>query len=143
MSTKIKIIAEIGINHNGSFEVAKKLIQASKNANLNAVKFQYRNLETSYSDYADREIGDEILISQIKENFLSPEKLLELASFAHDLNLEVGISVFDSGDIYDFGDGLKLFDFFKLPSAELTNYELIDSFIKLLRYSNFYHRLLK
>ena len=37
------IIAEIGINHNGDIEIAKKLIEMAKNAGCDAVKFQKRN----------------------------------------------------------------------------------------------------
>ena len=39
------IIAEIGINHNGSVELAKKLIKGAKSAGCNAVKFQKRTPE--------------------------------------------------------------------------------------------------
>jgi len=43
------MIAEIGINHNGDLETAKKLIQESKNAGFDAVKFQKRTIEIVYS----------------------------------------------------------------------------------------------
>ena len=43
------VIAEIGINHNGSLEIAKKLIDMAKNANCDAVKFQKRTIEKVYS----------------------------------------------------------------------------------------------
>ncbi len=43
------IIAEIGINHNGSLETAKELILAAKKAGCNAVKFQKRTIEIVYS----------------------------------------------------------------------------------------------
>jgi N-acetylneuraminate synthase len=43
------IIAEIGINHNGDVEIAKKLINFAKNANCDAVKFQKRTVEKVYS----------------------------------------------------------------------------------------------
>ena len=35
------IIAEAGVNHNGSLKIAKKLIKAAKNAGADAIKFQY------------------------------------------------------------------------------------------------------
>jgi len=43
------IIAEIGINHNGSLEIAKKLIDVAKESNCDAVKFQKRTVEKVYS----------------------------------------------------------------------------------------------
>ncbi len=43
------ITAEIGINHNGNIEIAKKLIDVAKECNCNAVKFQKRTIETVYS----------------------------------------------------------------------------------------------
>ena len=42
-------IAEIGINHNGNIDIAKKLIDISKDAGFDAVKFQKRNVEIVYS----------------------------------------------------------------------------------------------
>ena len=44
------IIAEIGINHNGDIEIAKKLIEVAKNAGCDAVKFQKRTVEKVYSN---------------------------------------------------------------------------------------------
>jgi|TARA_B110000444_G_C18712094_1_gene534212 N-acetylneuraminate synthase len=48
------LIAEIGINHNGDLNIAKKLIDSASNAGFDAVKFQKRNLETVYTkEYLD------------------------------------------------------------------------------------------
>ena len=44
------IIGEIGINHNGSIETAKKLIDMAKDANCDAVKFQKRDLDIVYGE---------------------------------------------------------------------------------------------
>ena len=43
------IVAEIGINHNGDVELAKKMIDVAKNAGCDAVKFQKRTVEKVYS----------------------------------------------------------------------------------------------
>ena len=48
----IFITAEIGINHNGDIEIAKKLIDVAKSAGCNAVKFQKRTVEKVYSKEA-------------------------------------------------------------------------------------------
>lgn len=45
----IKIISEIGINHNGDLNLAKKMIQESKNIGADLVKFQKRDLDLVYS----------------------------------------------------------------------------------------------
>ena len=47
--TKIFVIAEIGINHNGDLKIAKKIIDGAKNAGADAVKFQKRNINLVYS----------------------------------------------------------------------------------------------
>jgi N-acetylneuraminate synthase len=49
MNKKIFIIAEIGINHNGDVDVAKKLITMAKNSGCDAVKFQKRTIDIVYS----------------------------------------------------------------------------------------------
>ncbi|MEJ2653030.1 MAG: N-acetylneuraminate synthase family protein [Gammaproteobacteria bacterium] len=125
--SSIKIIAEIGINHDGLYERAAELIEAAAEAGVQAVKFQYRNLDNAYSSTSSREIGDEILLNEIHRNYLPPEDLLRLGSMARDLGLEAGISFFDVKDIDDFGEQIDAFNFFKLPSAELTNTALIDA----------------
>jgi sialic acid synthase SpsE len=51
LKTKPYLIAEIGINHNGSVKNAKKLIDLAKKYNFDAVKFQKRNPEISTPDY--------------------------------------------------------------------------------------------
>ena len=45
----IKIISEIGINHNGDINLAKKMIEESKNAGADLVKFQKRDIDLVYS----------------------------------------------------------------------------------------------
>ena len=50
LSKNCFIIAEIGINHNGSLEIAKKLIDMAKDAGCDAVKFQKRTINIVYSE---------------------------------------------------------------------------------------------
>jgi len=49
MIDKIKIIAEIGINHNGDLDLAKKLIILAKTSGCDIVKFQKRTNNIVYS----------------------------------------------------------------------------------------------
>ena len=51
---KIFLIAEIGINHNGDINIAKKLINFASEAGFDAVKFQKRTVDKVYSkEYLD------------------------------------------------------------------------------------------
>ena len=43
------LIAEIGINHNGSIDITKKLIDEAKKSGFDAVKFQKRDIDLVYS----------------------------------------------------------------------------------------------
>lgn len=127
---KLKIIAEIGINYDGDPRKARNLIDLSFESGVHAIKFQYRNLNNAYCDNA-KEIGDEMLIKEINRNYLSPYQLIDLSLYAAALGLEVGISFFDKKDIQDFGNQIEIFDFFKIPSVELTNNDLIGALFEL------------
>ena len=50
MKNETFVIAEIGINHNGSLKIAKDLILMAKAAGCNAVKFQKRDINTVYTE---------------------------------------------------------------------------------------------
>ncbi|KGF91724.1 MULTISPECIES: N-acetylneuraminate synthase family protein [Prochlorococcus] len=125
----VELIAEIGINHDGSIEKCKKLIDGSNHSGCKYIKFQYRNLNRSY--HSEKEIGDEILRKEINRCFIKPQDLINLTEYAKSLGLFVGISFFCSDDINDFKKDLKKFDFFKIPSPEMNNTYLIDKLLNL------------
>lgn len=129
LTSKSYLIAEIGINHNGNFKEAQNLIKSAFDSGANAIKFQYRNLSRAYGPTSN-EIGDEILKIEITKNSLSVEEIIDLHRYAKGFNLDVGISFFDVFDTKDFNSFMDQFDFFKIPSVELTNINLIESFYK-------------
>jgi len=118
------VIAELGINHSGNILVAQNLILDAKLCGAQAIKFQYRNLDKMYLGF-NQEINDEIIKIETQKNYLTAEEILTLVRYGHDLNLAVGISFFNEDDLVDFGGSINLFDFFKVPSVELTNLPLI------------------
>lgn len=128
MSNKLKIIAEIGINHNGDISQALGLIKAAAESGVWGIKFQYRNLDNAYADEA-KEIGDDMLLREIQRNYLSPTTIIELVKNTHDLDIHAGISFFDEADINDFLDSIDTFDFFKAPSVELCNTKLVNKML--------------
>jgi len=75
------IVAEIGINHNGSLEIAKELIDAAAEAGCQAVKFQKRTVPVVYSE-ADlakpRAVDRSVLENAIKRGVLSPKAVQRL-----------------------------------------------------------------
>ena len=123
------IIAEIGINHNGDIEIAKKLIEVAKDAGCNAVKFQKRTVEKVYSN--------DILDAPRESpwgNTTRDQKLgLEFGKKEYDkINqycLHYGIDWFASSWDIDSQSFLHQYDlkYNKIASAMLTNTELLKT----------------
>jgi sialic acid synthase SpsE len=119
-----KLIAEIGINHNGSYLEAQRLINMASSTKCWGVKFQYRDLDNYFLNLSkSSELGKEIIDEEIKKNYLSNKQIITLASYAKKKNLKVGLSLFLKKD-YIFFKNYK-FDFFKIPSPVCHDYELI------------------
>ncbi|MDB9736525.1 N-acetylneuraminate synthase family protein, partial [Candidatus Pelagibacter sp.] len=120
-----KLIAEIGINHNGSYQEAQKLINMASLANCWGVKFQYRNLNNYFSNLSkSSELGKEIIDEEIKKNHLNHKQIVKLATYAKKKNLKVGLSLFLKKDYQSFKK--YKFDFLKIPSPVCHDYELIN-----------------
>lgn len=125
-----KVICELGINHDGSIKVCKKLIDQAFSSGSWGVKFQYRNLKNYFLNYKKQtELGKEIIDKELKKNYLSPTKIKALGLYAKKLGLRVGISFFISDDIKDFKN--FKFDFYKIPSPASDNIELLKNILNL------------
>jgi len=100
----IYLIAEIGINHNGDIEIAKKLIDYAANAGFNAVKFQKRTIENVYTKefldssrespwgntQRDQKIGLEFNLNQYKEiDRYCKEKNIDWSASAWDIEAQI------------------------------------------------------
>jgi N-acetylneuraminate synthase len=124
----VYIIAEIGINHNGSIEIAKKLIDVAVVAGCNAVKFQKRDPELCVPEQ-QKKIRKETpwgemsyLDYKFKLEFDKSE-YNEINSYCKAKGIEWFMSVWDSNSI-DFA--LNYSGTIKIPSAHLTNDELLE-----------------
>ena len=122
-----KLICEIGINHDGSTNTAKKLIDIAHSANSWGIKFQYRNLR-SYKDLSANEIGNEIINNELSKNFLTVNTIKKLTKYARAKKLKVGCSFFSKNDSLDFKD--FIFDFYKIPSVSSLDFQLIETLKK-------------
>lgn len=75
------IIAEIGINHNGSLDIAKELIDAAVEAGADAVKFQKRTISVVYSEEElarPREVPTEVIQAALDRGVLPAENVERL-----------------------------------------------------------------
>ncbi len=122
---KVLIIAEAGVNHNGSMELAKKLIEAAATAGADIVKFQTyitENLVTVSAPKADYQKNADAKSTQfemLKALELSKSDHHELIEHCKKNNIVFFSTAFDETSI-DFLRSLGL-GFWKIPSGELTN----------------------
>ncbi|MCF6340280.1 MAG: N-acetylneuraminate synthase [Sulfurimonas sp.] len=120
------IIAEAGVNHNGSVELAKKLIDVAAEAGADAVKFQTFKTENLVSKNAQKAqyqkettSSDESQFDMIKKLELDVDTHHELISYCNEKNIMFLSTPFDL-DSVDLLDSLEL-KIFKIPSGEITN----------------------
>ena len=120
------IIAEAGVNHNGSVELAKKLIDAAALSGVDYVKFQTfkaDNLVTKSAKQADYQRQNAESSSQyemLKQLELNPEHHFELIEYCNFCGTRFLSTAFDLDSI-DFLASLHL-GLWKIPSGEITNY---------------------
>ena len=120
------IIAEAGVNHNGSLDLAKKMIDVAKDTGADAVKFQSFKAENVLTKNAkkagyQKSDGDyeESQYEMIKKLELKKEDFKELSDYAGEKNIVFLSSPFDMESV----DMLYELDVpaFKIPSGEITN----------------------
>ena len=128
-----KIISELGINHNGSVKLAKRIIDLAKKYNFNAVKFQKRNPDVSVPNH---------LKSKMRESpwgyisYLEYKKKIEFGYKEFQIIdrycKKKGIYWFASAWDLESVDFLKRFKckFNKIASAMLTNLTLLEKVAK-------------
>ena len=120
------IIAEAGVNHNGSISMAKKLIRAAKSSGADIVKFQTANVDSLVSEsarmaeYQRRNMGQEKSQKEmLKKLLLKFKDFEELANYCMEVGIKFLSTPFDIESIR-FLD--KLQDIWKIPSGEITDY---------------------
>jgi sialic acid synthase SpsE len=124
------IIAEIGINHNGSIDIAKELVDKASIIGIDAVKFQKRTINEMYKEnfldmpyIKDNSFGDTYgLHKQFLE--FSDEQLFELKDYTESRNLDFVISGFDYSG-FDFINERMDVPFHKIASPLVTHIPLL------------------
>lgn len=131
MKDRVVIIAEAGVNHNGSLELAKKLAEQARNAGADYVKFQTfkaEKLVTLDARKADYQIENtrqaDSQYDMLKKLELSYEDFRELKQYCEEIGISFLSTPFDF-DSMDFLGELGM-DFFKIPSGEVTNLPYLE-----------------
>lgn len=124
------IITEVGINHNGSVEIAKQMIDEIVKTGADAVKFQKRTIDEMYTkEFLDKPyqkyyaFGSTYGEHKRKLEF-SDEQLMELKEYASKYKIDFLVSGFDFTS-FDFIENKINVPIHKIASPFVTNYPLL------------------
>ena len=127
------VIAEIGVNHEGSIKKAKLMIDQAKNSGADCVKFQSYKADLLasknspyYWDIKKEKTKSQYLLFKKFDNF-DVNDYRELANYCKKKSIDFLSTPFDSFSV-DYLD--KFVKFFKVASADLTNYPLLEQIAK-------------
>jgi N-acetylneuraminate synthase len=127
------IIAEIGINHNGSMDIAKKLIDEAVAAKADAVKFQKRTPEIcvpkdQWDIMRDTPWGRIKYIDYKRKTEFETAEYTEIDAYCRERGIDWFVSCWDANAV----EFMEQFDtpIYKLASASLTDKELITAILK-------------
>lgn len=123
----VVIIAEAGVNHNGSVKLAKQMIEEAARAGADYIKFQTFKPEKLVSKYAQKADyqkkttgSQESQLQMLEKLALSYDDFVELKKYCEQIGIGFLSTPFDEDSIR-FLDRLDM-DFWKIPSGEITNY---------------------
>lgn len=127
------IIAEVGINHNGSVEMARRLVQAAKDAGVDAVKFQMRHLSRLYratpgGGVTGEDLGAQYTLNLLEKFELPAEEMLRLFDYAKKQELIPLCTPWEEKSL----EVLERYgmEAYKVASADLTNHPFIERLAK-------------
>jgi len=127
---KTFIIAEAGVNHNGSFEIAKKMIEKAYAAGVDAIKFQTFKADLTINKSAKKALyqlestdNSESQYEMAKKLELSYDSFKKLNDYCKNVGIEFLSTPFDLPSI-DFLNSLRM-RVFKIASGEITNLLLL------------------
>lgn len=133
------IIAEAGVNHNGSFELACKMVDEAKKAGADCIKFQTFKSEKLVSffakkaEYQQKTTGseDNSQLNMLKKLELSYDEFLKLKKYCDEVGIMFLSTPFDFDSI-EFLNEIKM-PFWKIPSGEVTNFPYLVALAKTKR----------
>ena len=134
---KVFIIAEIGINHNGDINLAKKMIKSAKECGADAVKFQKRDVKTLYSkeyllSYRESPWGKTQLDQKNGLEF-GLKEYEQIINYCKKLKIDWFASPWDLPSV-NFLKKLKP-KYMKVPSALIIDPKLLDAIAKIKKFT--------
>lgn len=124
--SKVVIIAEAGVNHNGSFEMACRLADEAKHAGADYVKFQTGipenviSVRAEQAEYQKHNTGtSESQLDMVRKIMLRPDDFKPLKEYCDSIGIRFLSTPFDLDSI-DILKPLEM-DLWKIPSGEITN----------------------
>tara|TARA_B110000444_G_C18775805_1_gene564859 strand:+ start:229 stop:1077 length:849 start_codon:yes stop_codon:yes gene_type:complete len=134
---KIFYIAEIGINHNGDVDIAKKLIKEAKVAGFNAVKFQKRNIDIVYTKEQLESLRESPWGTTFKEQKegleFTKETYQDIDTFCKDIQIEWFASAWDLSSLL-FLDQFNL-RYNKIASAMISDATFLTNVAEKKKYT--------
>jgi len=127
------VIAEIGNNHNGSLESAKKLIDQAVAVGADCVKFQMRNLRSLYRNLgnandADEDLGSQYTLDLLSRFQLSPQEMVAAFDYCKEQDILPLCTPWDLESLEMLEQyGMQAY---KVASADLTNHDLLKALAK-------------
>lgn len=131
MKKHVIIIAEAGVNHNGSLEMALQLVRTAKEAGADYVKFQTFNADSLVSATAVKAEyqkancgdGDDSQLAMLRRLELSFDDFKAISAECRRVGIGFMSTPFDAGSVEILSDIGQ--DFWKIPSGEITNLPLL------------------
>ena len=130
------IIAEIGVNHNGNFKTAKKLIKVAKDIGADYAKFQMYEPDEMITEtakkakYQNKSMGRSISQKEmLKKYYFSETEIKKLYKYCKKVGIKFLASIFDEQSLMRYVR-LKP-DYIKLPSPEINNIFLLRKIKKI------------
>lgn len=129
LSDSCEIVAEIGVNHDGSLVKAKRLIEAAQKSGATAVKFQVFSAEelvgksSAKAPYQLRQDGAGSQLEMLKRLELPSDLLRELKDFSDDAGIKFLASGFSIKDLREIM-AMETSEL-KIPSGEINNFPLL------------------
>lgn len=124
--SRVLIIAEAGVNHNGNLDLAIEMVHKAKEAGADIVKFQTAKAENVISRYAEKAEyqkattgSDESQLDMVKKLMLSNEDFIVIKDYCEKCKIQFLSTPFDLSSV-DFLKTLKM-RMWKIPSGEITN----------------------